>query len=123
MRKKAKMRNIIKELKYSVHFPKRGNFSSIVPDLPYSYNYEFNLNLLSQQGNIGKKKYFEPKENDILGENCSYKKINVLPFVEINHIHSTNYKSHVICSFFFRYRNKFSTFLYYKKNKKNKSIP
>ena len=77
----------------------------------------YNINVISSQKLIGKMKYYEPKENNILGDNCSYKKIGVLPAVELNHIHSNNLVisgSRALCSSFTRYRNKFITFLYYK---------
>ena len=126
IKKNKKIKKSLKKMKYSVYFPKKNNFSTIAPDLPYSYNYIFNLDVGSKQNNVGKLKYYEPKEKDLLGENCSYKSINVLPFVELNHVHSKKNEiksnKYVLCSFFFRYRNKFSTFLYYKPaNKNNKS--
>lgn len=115
-KKKEEIRNNLKKMEYNTQFPKRGIFSSMAPDLPYIYNYELNLDLFSNQGKIGRKKYIEPKENDILGDNYSHKKINVLPFVETNHAHSKINSRCALCSIFFRYRNKFSTFIYYKKN-------
>ena len=87
------------------------------PIIPYPFNYIYNIDVNSSQKLIGKKKYYEPKENNILGDNCSYKKIEVLPTVEINHIHSNNSiisGKTVLCSNLSRYRNKFITFLYYK---------
>ena len=124
IRKRKKIKNNLKNMKYSVYFPKKNNFSAVAPDLPYSYNYDFNMDVGSQQTTVGKLKYYEPKEKDLLGENCSYKKINVLPFVELNHVHSkkgvNRFNKYVLCSFFFRYRNKFCTFLYYKPPNKKK---
>ena len=107
----------IKRKKYSQKFPKKGNLNNYAPDVPYSYNYMYNINIISPQKFIGKKEYYEPKENNMLGDNCSYKKIGVLPAVEINHIHSNNLiasGARSLCSSFVRYRNKFITFLYYK---------
>ncbi len=107
----------IKKKKYSQKFPKKRNLNNYAPDVPYSYNYLYNLNVISPQKFIGKKEYLETKENNILGDNCSYKKIGVLPLVEINHIHSNNLivsGDRALCSSFSRYRNKFITFLYYK---------
>ena len=112
-RKKNKM----KKKKYSQIFPKKNKLNNYAPDVPYSYNYMYNINVISSQKLIGKMKYYEPKENNILGDNCSYKKIGVLPAVELNHIHSNNLVisgSRALCSSFTRYRNKFITFLYYK---------
>jgi hypothetical protein len=112
-RKKNKM----KKKKYSQIFPKKCKLNNYAPDVPYSYNYMYNIDVISTQNFIGKRKYYEPKEHNILGDNCSYKKIGVLPAVEINHIHSNNLivsGDRALCSSFSRYRNKFITFLYYK---------
>ena len=112
-RKKLKM----KKKKYSQIFPKKNALNNYAPDIPYSYNYMYNIDIISSQKFIGKMKYYEPKECNMLGDNCSYKKIGVLPAVELNHIHSNNLiinKNRALCSSFSRYRNKFITFLYYK---------
>ena len=84
--KKRKM----KKKKYSQIFPKKNYMNNYPPDIPYSYNYKYNLNLIGSQNIIGNRKYYEAKENNVLGDNCSYKKIGVLPAVEINHLHSNN---------------------------------
>ena len=107
----------MKKIKYSINYPKRNSMNNSAPIIPYPYNYIYNIDVNSSQKLIGKKKYYEPKENNILGDNCSYKKIEVLPTVEINHIHSNNLiisGKTVLCSTLSRYRNKFITFLYYK---------
>ena len=107
----------MKKIKYSRKYPKKKNLNNNPPNVPYSYNYIYNIDIISSQKMIGKRKYYEPKENNILCDNCSYKKIEVLPAVEINHIHSNNSiisGKIVLCSSLSRYRNKFITFLYYK---------
>ena len=107
----------IKKIKYSQIFPKKGRLNNYPPNIPYCYNYMYNIDIISPQKNIGKSKYYEPKENNILGDNSSYKKIEVLPASEINHIHSNNLivsGKRSLCSSFVRYRNKFITLLYYK---------
>ena len=116
-KKRKKRIKQMKKIKYSQIFPKKINLNNYAPDVPYSYNYMYNLDVISKQRLIGKKKYYEPKENNMLGDNCSYKKIVVLPAVEINHIHSNDSiisGERVLCSSFMRYRNKFITYLYYK---------
>ena len=116
-RKRKKRIKQMKKIKYSQIYPKKINLNNYAPDVPYSYNYMYNLDVISKQRLIGKRKYFEPKENNMLGDNCSYKKIGVLPAVEINHIHSNHSiisGERVLCSSFMRYRNKFITYLYYK---------
>ena len=110
-------KNKMKKKKYSQIFPKKNKLNNYAPDVPYSYNHMYNIDVISSQNLIGKRKYYEPIENNILGDNCSYKKIGVLPAVEINHIHSNNLiinGESALCSSFTRYRNKFITFLYYK---------
>jgi hypothetical protein len=112
-RKKLKM----KKKKYSQIFPKKNALNNYAPDIPYSYNYMYNIDVISSQKFIGKMKYYEPKECNMLGDNCSYKKIGVLPAVELNHLHSNTLittGNRTLCSSFTRYRNKFITFLYYK---------
>ena len=107
----------IKKIKYSMIFPKKDRLNNYAPNVPYCYNYIYNIDIISPQKYIGKSKYYEPKENNILGDNSSYKKISVLPVGEINHIHSNNLiasGARSLCSSFVRYRNKFITLLYYK---------
>ena len=107
----------MKKKKYSQIFPKKYKLNNYTPDIPYSYNYMYNIDVISSQKVIGEIKYYEPKENNILGDNCSYKKIGVLPAVELNHLHSNTLittGNRTLCSSFTRYRNKFITFLYYK---------
>ena len=116
-KKLKKRKERIKKIKYSMTYPKKNNLNNYAPIIPYSYNYMYNIDINSSQKLIGKNKYYEPKENNILGDNCSYKKIEVLPAVEINHIHTNNSKmtnKSVLCSTLSRYRNKFITYLYYK---------
>ena len=117
LKKRKKRIKKMKKIKYSQIYPKKINLNNYAPEIPHSYNYMYNLDVVSSQKLIGKRKYYEPKENNILGDNFSYKKIGVLPAVEINHIHSNNSiisGNNVLCSSFMRYRNKFITFLYYK---------
>ena len=117
LKKRKKRIKKMKKKKYCQIYPKKVSLNNYAPDIPYSYNYMYNIDVISSQKLIGKRKYYEPKENNILGDNCSYKKIGVLPAVEINHIHSNSsiISGHsVLCSSFMRYRNKFITFLYYK---------
>ena len=117
LKKRKKRIKKMKKKKYCQIYPKKMSLNNYAPDIPYSYNYMYNIDVISSQKLIGKRKYYEPKENNILGDNCSYKKIGVLPAVEINHIHSNSsiISGHsVLCSSFMRYRNKFITFLYYK---------
>ena len=115
-KKMKKRKEKMKKTKYSMIYPKKNNLNNYAPIIPYSYNYMYNINMISSQKLIGKNIYYEPKENNLLGDNCSYKKIEVLPAVEINHIHTNNTQmsnKSVLCSTLSRYRNKFITYLYY----------
>ena len=56
-RKKNKM----KRKKYSQIFPKKKKLNNYAPDIPYSYNYMYNLDIINSQKSIGKIKYYEPK--------------------------------------------------------------
>ena len=117
LKKRRKRIKKMKKIKYSQIFPTKIDLNNYAPDVPYSYNHMYNLDIISKQRVIGKRKYYEPKENNMLGDNCSYKKIGVLPAVEINHIHSNDSiisGERILCSSFMRYRNKFITYLYYK---------
>ena len=58
-RKKNKM----KKKKYSQIFPKKNKLNNYAPDVPYSYNYMYNIDVISTQNFIGKRKYYEPKEH------------------------------------------------------------
>lgn len=112
------IKNKLKNIQYSVNYPKRKHYKNIPPNIPYSYDYTLDLDLFSNQNKIGKKKFFDPKEKNIFSGNNSYKSITVLPFIELNHIRSKNIfeisGDVAMCSSFIRYRNKFTTFLYYK---------
>ena len=52
----------MKKIKYSQIFPKKINLNNYAPDVPYSYNYMYNIDVISKQRLIGKRKYYEPKE-------------------------------------------------------------
>jgi hypothetical protein len=71
LKKRKKRIKKMKKIKYSQIYPKKIKMNNYAPDIPYSYNYMYNLDLISSQKLIGKRKYYEPKENNILGDNCS----------------------------------------------------
>ena len=80
-----------------------------------------NINLISNQNNIGRKKYLEICEKNMLSDNFSFKNINIIPIEYNNHLYSKiNENKNIICSFSSRYRWKFVTFVFYKSNNKNK---
>jgi len=57
----------MKKKKYSQVYPKRSYMNNYPPDIPYSYNYKYNLNLIGSQNIIGNRKYYEAKENNQIG--------------------------------------------------------
>lgn len=115
-RKNDNIKYKLKEIKYSLKYPKKKHCYNIPPDMPDQFDYSFDLDLFGNQSEIGKKKYFEPKENNIYSGDYTFKSITLFPKVEINHIHSKNIKmldKITLCSSYKRYRHKFTTFLYY----------
>ena len=74
-----------------------------------------NLDLITNQNNIGIKKYMSIKEKNVLSDNLSFKKINTAPIEQINHLNSKNLENQsIICAVSSRFRYKFTTFVYYK---------
>ena len=102
----------------------------------FSYKYKYNYDLFSNQNNIGSNNFLESKENDILNQNYSFKKILPINHEIINHFNinnksiinnnistSDNGKSNstilkIGCTF--RYYKKMTTFVYYKPKNINK---
>ena len=90
----------------------------------FSYKYFYNYDLLSNQNQLTINNYFKSKEKDILNENYSYKKIYPMPHELINHFtidkninkkYESNIKEKTVkygCTI--RYRDKMTTFVYYK---------
>ena len=111
--------NLIKKI-FSNYIPKLNemNLAHIIPD---QYRSERNLNRFILSKNLGDSKYLSFKEDDLLGENYSYKKVKNtsheeiyhLKHKEINNIGKDNKKVEVN-STVSRYRLKFITFVYYK---------
>ena len=96
----------------------------------FSYKYNFDYNLLSNQNKLAVNNFLHSKENDILNGNYSFKKIFKTPHEFINHltikkistekinIHNEGESLKLGCTF--RYYNKMTTFVYYKPNKEEK---
>ena len=100
---------------------KENEFNEKVASAPNSFKNLMNINLISNQNNIGRKKYLEICEQNMLSDNFSFKNINIIPIEYNNHLYSKiNENKNIICSFSSRYRWKFVTFVYYKPNNKNK---
>ena len=103
---------------YSNYFPKIEEMNEFASKIPEAYKTKINLNTISKQDKIGNNKYLTNDEEHLFGENYSYKKVKNLRHEQINHI---NYKiknvnnNPIISSLIFRYRLKFTTFVYYNK--------
>ena len=85
--------------------------------VPIHYKYSMNIDLLSNQNKMGDKKYMKINEENILSDNLSFKKINLTPTEQINHLDTktiTSKSKTIICAVSFRYRFKNTTFVYYK---------
>lgn len=114
-------------IEYPKIIPSKNEFQeekiSSIPEL-YNDLQNFNVNLVTNQKTIGNKKYFKPRERNILSENSSYKQINKCFTEQISHL-NTNIicskninKKYTKISTTTRYRFKQTTFVYYKANLK-----
>ena len=130
----SKSRNsfIIKLDKYSDYIPKKDEFGEKIPELPNLYKNMLNINLLSNQNNIGNNQFLNITENNILSDNMAFKKIMNIHGEKINHL-KTNISNNknkdnkknkdIIYSISSRYRLKYTTFVYYNPQKnKNEQI-
>ena len=89
-------------------------FDKITP-VPIHFKNTMNLDLITNQNNIGIKKFMNIKEKNVLSDNLSFKKINTAPIEQINHLNSKNLENQsIICAVSSRFRYKFTTFVYYK---------
>ena len=91
-----------------------------IDSVPLHYKYSMDINLLSNQNKIGSKNFMKIKEKNILSDNLSFKKINVTPAEQINHLNlkkDSNKSESIICAATSRYRYKTTTFVYYKPKK------
>ena len=86
-----------------------------ITTVPIHFKNTMNLDLITNQNNIGIKKYMSIKEKNVLSDNLSFKKINTAPIEQINHLNSKNLENQsIICAVSSRFRYKFTTFVYYK---------
>ena len=107
---------------YSTCIPKIDEMNTETPSVPNLYNNTFNLDINEKQIKLKKlndNDYYEEKEQNLLSDNYSYKKLdNVCP-EQINHLitnlkNNDNQKLDKKYSFISRYRLKFTNFVYYK---------
>ena len=93
----------------------QNEFFDKITTVPIHFKNTMNLDLITNQNNIGIKKYMSIKEKNILSDNLSFKKIITAPIEQINHLISKNIENQsIICAVSSRFRYKFTTFVYYK---------
>ena len=102
---------------YSNYYPKRGDLNTDAPPAPQHYIKSFNIDHNTRQNLLGKNKYLNRTEQNLLSENNSFKQIAKMPHVNLNHLHSKNISGQninsVLSSCTSRVRNKFTTIIYY----------
>ena len=102
---------------YSTYIPQGNEMNNFAPKIPDQYKQKIYYSKISRQNKIGNSRFLCPEEDDLFGENYSYKKIKNFRHEEINHI---SYKlknitsKPSISSIVSRYRLKFTSFVYYK---------
>ena len=101
---------------YGVQFPGRREMNTDAPHIPIHYVNPFRVNCNTNQNVIGRKKYLECFGNNNIDENNCYKQILNTPHVNLNHLITgiEKKKSFVRVGYALRYRQKTSTFIYYK---------
>ena len=127
---KSKNYSYLRQRIYSNYIPNKDELKNKIPKLPIQYKSCININLSSKQNSIGNNKFIKIHEKNILSDNISFKNIqnvnhelidhlniNNNQFKKNNRIHECN-----IYSVSSRYRQKFTTFVYYKPNKIDKKM-
>ena len=122
---KSRNYSYLKKKIYSNYIPNKDELKDKIPKLPIQYKSCININLSSKQNNIGNNKFIKIHEKNILSDNISFKKIQSINHEQIDHLNINNkqFKKdnriyiNNICSVSSRYRQKFTTFVYYKPNK------
>ena len=123
---KSKNFSYLKQKIYSNYFPSKNELKEKIPELPIQYKSCINMNLFSKQNSIGNTNFIKIRENNILSDNISFKNIENISHGQINHLNVNNKQfqnnnnnrnnKKIICSVSSRYRNKYTTFVYYKTN-------
>ena len=122
---KSKNSSYLKQKIYSNYIPNRDELKEKIPELPIQYKSCININLYSNQNKIGNKKFIFIREKNILSDNISFKNIGIIYHDQVNHLNlnnkqfiSNNYQyKNIITSVSSRYRDKYTTFVYYKPKK------
>ena len=114
--------------RYSDYIPNRDEFSEKISEIPNHYKNNMNINLLSNQNNIGNTNFLKISENNIMSDNISFKDIVNNYHEQTNHLRTNinkqkkndnkdDHKKTILCSISSRYRLKFTTFIYYNTQK------
>ena len=110
-------KSFISQVEYSDYIPKLNEMNDKAPKIPEAYKPKFNLNKIRKKDQVGNELYLSNKEDNLFGDNYSYKKVKNLRHEQINHFNSkikNNNSNPIISSLIFRYRLKFTNFVYYK---------
>ena len=121
---KSKNSSYLKQKIYSNYIPNKDELKENIPELPIQYKSCININLYSNQNKIGNNKFIRVREKNILSDNISFKNIGIIYHDQVNHLNLNNkqftnnnkYKNS-ITSVTSRYRDKYTTFVYYKPKK------
>ena len=109
-----KCKTFIKRNNYSNYIPKKDEFQGKIDHKTFKSKscLDFSKN------KIGDGKYMQLHEKNILSDNISYKKIDIVPNTDIDHLNikhlQNNENINFISSVPVRYRHKYTTFVYYK---------
>lgn len=104
---------------YGVVFPSRREMNTDAPHIPIHYVNPFRVNCNTNQNVIGRKKYLECFGGYNIDENNCYRQILNTPHVNLNHLITgiEAKKRFVKVGYALRYRQKETTFIYYKPKK------
>ena len=104
---------------YGVVFPSRREMNTDAPHIPIHYVNPFRVNCNTNQNVIGRKKYLEFFGGYNIDENNCYRQILNTPHVNLNHLITgiEAKKRFVKVGYALRYRQKETTFIYYKPKK------
>ena len=112
---------ISEEEYYNNIVPIKDGLDTMPPVIPTQYGKAFDIDFNIFQKSLSIKKFYKNKENNILCDNYSYKKIEPLFHENIGHFHIkdkcySKKKNNfiIICFSSNKFRDKLSTFVYYK---------
>ena len=127
-KEKSKNSGYFKMKRYSDYIPNKDEFIEKIPEIPNQYQNNMNINLLTNQNNLGNAHFLKISENNIMSDNIAFKNIVNSYHEQTNHLRTNiNNKEKndnidddnktILCSISSRYRLKFTTFVYYNTQK------